>query len=283
MLNYNGFISDKSSENYQNRRIEGEIVDLFDQTANIVLNNQFPSLLTIGSSVILGSPNSLSFPMFDQIRPQLKRGDSLLLIEGKVLQHRAFHGLLQVVTEERLNPPWEVVDQKRLSDLKRTINDWDVQQKYPGVMPFYQQLEKEIIRFKKNFLKEEKAAIQTSVQRLLGLGLGLTPSGDDFLTGLLLVFCEETTDNENLRTIIQEQWHRTNRISQHQLYFATKGRGKRSLLQVVRGIGQATDPLLDFENAVAETLSVGSTSGHDLLLGVLTGFDLWHKKGEERK
>lgn len=283
MINYNGFISDKSSEYYQNQRIEGEIVDLFDQTANIVLNNQFPTLLTIGSSVILGSPNSLSFPMFDQIRPQLQVGDRVELFEGRLFKYPKFHATLQVTLEETLHPPWKIIDTNRLADLKTKVNDWQTDEQPLSAVPFYQLLTKEIVAFQSAFLQDNWQEIQTQIQRILGLGLGLTPSGDDFLTGILLVFCEKTNHTNRWQQIITDEWYRTNRISQHQLYFALSGRGKRSLLQVVQGIGESKGSDADFRQAMAQTFAIGSTSGHDLLWGVLTGFDLWNEKGEERK
>lgn len=282
MPNYNGYISDKSRKDFQNQQIEGKIVHLFEHTVNLVLNNQFPNLLTVGDLLIQGSPNSLAFPDFQAFRPELREGDPFLLIEGKILIGPNFQGRLRMTKEEQGKRIYRRAGHSRIGYLRQVLTTLEIDQKYPSAAPFYQQLFKEIQQFKDAMHLQDERGIQTSVRRLIGLGIGLTPSGDDFLTGFILAFREESIRNYQLREILTREWHQTNLISQHQLYFANQGRAKSSLIQVVDALGTEGETLIDFPAAVAETLAVGSTSGHDLLLGVLAGFDLLNEKGEEK-
>ena len=135
-------------------------------------------------------------------------------------------------------------------------------------------------------MNENWERVRKHGRRLIGLGLGLTPTGDDYLTGLLLAL----QLNHKLReTIIEAIFdalldksilHATNLLSQQQIYFALHGEAKPSLLSLIQvcqtpevgNLSSASIQLL-----VEEVLSIGSTSGYDLLTGVLAGLHIMER------
>lgn len=127
-------------------------------------------------------------------------------------------------------------------------------------------------------LRRDTAGIWNQTDSLVGLGEGLTPSGDDFLGGLL--FCSgalrgvipglaDQDSSQPARFLESAKW-RTNQIS-------------FTLLEDLAG-GQAVEPLHDFVYSIlsgqaGESLAsvsrltrIGHSTGWDLLTGALTGF-----------
>lgn len=102
---------------------------------------------------------------------------------------------------------------------------------------------------------------------LIGLGPGLTPSGDDFLCGLLASsrFCDgfvrryrDTISGQILRALSS-----TNDISAAFLRCACSGMFSRPVLDLCRG--------KDIERCCKGFLSIGHSSGADTLCGMLFG------------
>ncbi len=125
-------------------------------------------------------------------------------------------------------------------------------------------------------------AIDAATQ-LVGLGPGLTPSGDDLLVGLLVgMHCGESADG------FVSAWgegvlaasRRTTDVSRVFLEWAARGRTTQRLRDVIEAIlGPREEGRLN--DALEAALSVGSTSGADGLLGLLIGLRLWTDGSEE--
>ena len=111
--------------------------------------------------------------------------------------------------------------------------------------------------------------LRDAVQRLIGFGPGLTPSGDDALAGLIVALsssnsCELFRDQ--LVTAVLGNLHLTADISAQMLDLACHGL-----------VNEAVDAVLvagDCEAAVLRLLGVGATSGADTLLGIVAGLRL---------
>ena len=135
-------------------------------------------------------------------------------------------------------------------------------------------------------------AVDQAVRGLIGLGPGLTPSGDDMLVGLMVslrtalgpVACNEATSArlsqssyapavDALSRSIVRHATRTNRISAALLEQAALGIGSAAQHRVVQCLLEAT-PATALEAAVAELVRWGHTSGWDALTGILFGAGL---------
>ncbi len=119
------------------------------------------------------------------------------------------------------------------------------------------------------------AAPVQETARLLGLGAGLTPSGDDYISGVLIglgQFPKAAGLLASLIQAVQANLARTNRLSQHFLSYAMAGYWGRLEDQLVAALCAADRPGY---LAAAEALAAyGSSSGIDEMLGLRTGLRL---------
>jgi hypothetical protein len=127
--------------------------------------------------------------------------------------------------------------------------------------------------------------MDTALQGVLGLsglGIGLTPSGDDVLTGFFgtLVLLEEF-DFSNpwfpglFRAAKAMVRGRTTMIADAYLAHAMQGRISERLFELIEAI--AAGSCLDVDGAAARIKEVGHTSGCEMCMGVLLAFGIHHK------
>ena len=110
-------------------------------------------------------------------------------------------------------------------------------------------------------------------QEMIGLGVGLTPSGDDFVTGLLLGFLTGTfpfdeEELEDFREMVKRQAMYTNDISRQYLLCACEGEFGENYHQLLRlcKMGQPIAKCLE------QIIQTGHTSGLDALNGLAAGW-----------
>jgi hypothetical protein len=95
-------------------------------------------------------------------------------------------------------------------------------------------------------------------QHLLGLGPGLTPAGDDFLGGFVMIH-PMTFDTAN-----------TNEISRARLAMHMRGEGTRAEMRFIQALKSGADT-----TAAEETLErLGATSGRDFIRGARAALEL---------
>ena len=107
-----------------------------------------------------------------------------------------------------------------------------------------------------------------AIASLIGLGPGLTPSGDDFLGGMLIALhiCGEKSVKNYLFVQIESLIDSTGPVSSTHLYAAAHGEGSHSLHQLINFLLEGNDAHL--ERAIAAIDRIGHTSGWDALAGV---------------
>ncbi|MEV4169801.1 DUF2877 domain-containing protein [Nonomuraea sp. NPDC049709] len=122
----------------------------------------------------------------------------------------------------------------------------------------------------------------TAAEQLVGLGPGLTPSGDDVLAGLLVALRHLGTAAGVDRAVWLADWlaatvtfdarTRTTPISATLLHCAARGEASPEVIAVLRGVAgrQALDP------ALRRLHRLGHTSGADLAQGIAIGVRAVH-------
>jgi hypothetical protein len=117
---------------------------------------------------------------------------------------------------------------------------------------------------------------------LIGLGIGLTPSGDDYLVGLLAGL-DGTGDpaRDDLATVIAAfAPARTTAVGAAALEHATRGAFSERLHDVLVAVaGKRID---DLAAAIARAMEYGATSGSDTLVGLLAALDLAAARSRRR-
>jgi len=130
--------------------------------------------------------------------------------------------------------------------------------------------------FQKAFVKHIKSAwykihkgdFFEGVKKMKGSGHGLTPSGDDFITGMLyaLVLIQEIQekDTTELRNKIYKASKTNNDISRNMIFHASKGLYFKQFKDFQEGlIDKDKNIKQKFENLI----SIGETSGSDMITG----------------
>ncbi|MFE7157243.1 DUF2877 domain-containing protein [Streptomyces sp. NPDC057636] len=129
----------------------------------------------------------------------------------------------------------------------------------------------------------DDAGMRRGVLSLLGLGPGLTPAGDDFLTALALLSSLHSSGLRPfglaLQDVLLEHPGRTTRLSVTTLDEALAGRARASLLDVLHALGRPSGwsearPTESIRIPVRHVLAIGHTSGTDILSGLVTGLRL---------
>lgn len=122
--------------------------------------------------------------------------------------------------------------------------------------------------------------VPAEVQKLLGLGPGLTPSGDDFVIGMMAVlWLASITDSRNAETFRGLAaktgcWEndRTTGIGAFFVKQASLGRFPEKLQNLLTALSCADERRIP--RAIRELLELGATSGRDMATGVIFGAHL---------
>lgn len=98
-------------------------------------------------------------------------------------------------------------------------------------------------------------------QHLIGFGIGLTPSADDFLVGVLLIMdALKEPKRGSMASVLTQFLSRTTDISKAMLQNACEGRYGVQLLALF-------NTSCDLPVAIAQVVDYGHSSGHDMLCG----------------
>lgn len=125
--------------------------------------------------------------------------------------------------------------------------------------------------------KEDSRMVSDAVSGLLGLGTGLTPSGDDVLCGMLYVLvrsgiAESAGVQAMKNAVLALAEERTNAISAAYLTAIARGGNYERMGAVLAYLsGQG-------EDQIQKLLEVGSNSGSEMLLGMLAAVRLLAQK-----
>ena len=121
-------------------------------------------------------------------------------------------------------------------------------------------------------------SVLRNAEHLIGLGPGLTPSGDDFIGGLLFMAfhlsaaypAEFGWDGGNVGNLLARSASMTNRISYSLLTDLAEGQGHESLHDLVDGLLSGTWDS-DAAARLRRVTEIGHSSGWDMLTGMLAG------------
>jgi len=136
-----------------------------------------------------------------------------------------------------------------------------------------------LVRLRDGLAHNDAEAVPAEVKSLLGLGIGLTPSADDVLCGMtytLLHGARKLTaaDVEFVNAVRCYAPERTNLISAAILKAVADGGRFEMIDNVLRGLTGAG------EAGTQRLLTIGSSSGSEMLLGITIAAKLIHGRGQ---
>ncbi|WP_086314378.1 hypothetical protein A5821_001942 [Enterococcus sp. 7F3_DIV0205] len=273
----------------QNRQWEGVIHSVFNRTVNIICDSG--EIYTIAAEELDNAPNTLRVTELFSNQPKL-------LVKTPVFSQKGQLVIGEIAAINTRNakewhyPTINFPKKQEYSNIRirvEQLNEWLSQvENHGGYLlnntqrtKYEQMIHTMLLKESEQLLAylKEKQLFQAMKQlnRVIGLGPGLTPSGDDFLVGLALIF---TTTNYPYHSLKQwlinsrnEMKKRTNIISFSALDWAIKGEARERIGSFLNELFYGED-----ENALKSkmlaVLAIGSTSGGDMLTGMLAGIKL---------
>ena len=119
-----------------------------------------------------------------------------------------------------------------------------------------------------------------AAEKMIGLGPGVTPAGDDFLIGFLAgLWSTAGKDQRQLSFVLSfgdrlmKIAKRTNLISRTYLYHAVQGQFSSSLSNLAEAIALGSENIRGTSEAA---MRVGHSSGMDSVTGLLIGLCIWN-------
>ncbi|EJB2963882.1 DUF2877 domain-containing protein [Escherichia coli] len=262
------------------QRGQGQVEQVFARAVNIALPAR-QQLLTLLCEEYDNAPNScrLALTHFDGL---FRHGDKVQFDDQGITvgQHlhiemsRCRRWLSPTLQMTAVNfhliawQQWHDIIHQHLGENETLFN-------YCGDNPFYQALNKELHIKRRAVIQavNDKQNIASAVASMMGLGIGLTPSADDYLTGLALILfisghpAEKYKEEFNLG--LQRGRNNTTLLSAITLEAALQQRCRENIHRFIHNIiydipGNATQ-------AIEKIKHIGSSSGCDMLYGMADG------------
>lgn len=273
---------------------EMRVHSVFDRAANLMFMGRPPGWLPLGMMTVahepLGNlPQGILVPAAVGPLRRLARVGQGVSLEGGRL--RLGDGAIDLGEAPSWDPSldavrarlWDAAWRERWSAAWRALES-DVSQ--ASMNPLWGVASDKVERLMAALAKRELGRAIDAAEQIVGLGPGLTPSGDDLLTGLMIGLRCLPAGRGSVGFVqawaegVRALAGRTTDVSRVYLEWAARGRATERLRNVADAIVWA--PTGDhLAGAVSAALQVGSTSGADGLLGLLLGLRLWIDESEE--
>ncbi|CEG25823.1 DUF2877 domain-containing protein [Bacillus sp. B-jedd] len=282
-------------EKIENTYFNGKVHSTFERTINIT-DSETDEMYTLATREVDNAPNTIITDIPGFSRFGLKPGDEVIT-EGSIM-----------TVAQRLSVDIENVE-KWSCILPEFPNDFNHVSKNLSVLREHLRIlgktggmlidpdeggffEKELSRLLetrsetlvKNLLDGKIEEAFESAEGLIGLGRGLTPSGDDFLSGVIATFnipgCPAGDFYEFGRRVVHSALDKTNPISWWALEKSSYGQVRESIAFLIQAILYGDEETLP--RYLEKVLSIGSTSGTDIGFGLLAGIEINLVAGEKK-
>ena len=227
------------------QRGQGQVEQVFARAVNIALPAR-QQLLTLLCEEYDNAPNSCRLaPVGQHLHIEMSRCRRWL---SPTLQMTAVN--FHLIAWQQ----WHDIIHQHLGENETLFN-------YRGDNPFYQALNKELHIKRRAVIQavNEKQNIAAAVASMMGLGIGLTPSADDYLTGLVLILFISGHPAEKYK----EEFYRG----------LQRGRNNTTLLSAITleaALQQRCRENIPTQ-AIEKIKHIGSSSGCDMLYGMADG------------
>lgn len=145
--------------------------------------------------------------------------------------------------------------------------------------PLSQRMSEPVIQLINSAEQFDVQGSTNAAEKMIGLGPGVTPSGDDILIGFLAALWSMAGQNgaqlsfiRSFGNEIMQLAKQTSEISRTYLYHAAQGQFSSSLSALAEAIATGDG----VEHATGEAIRVGHSSGMDSVTGLLVGLCVWN-------
>ncbi|OBU06261.1 DUF2877 domain-containing protein [Morganella psychrotolerans] len=274
----------------------GKIEQVFNRAINISVNN---TLYTLLSSQSDNAPNSCRLINKDFTLLTIEEGDSVrflnkeIIIGGKYLISFSVCDLWQctdvifrrdkLTTDDYLS---FLLTQKNNLDVILNSNKQSLFN-YSGNNIFYISMSEQFTKLRLNLveliIKGDRLTLPDVISQFVGLGIGLTPSGDDYLVGLMAFLLLKGHPVSSLcpefYQSIARSKNRTTSISAITLEKALNREYRENMQQLIQSLADAEETYI--HSQFSDILNIGSSSGCDMLFGLRDALYITHYLGEK--
>lgn len=154
---------------------------------------------------------------------------------------------------------------------------------YQGDNPFYLEITRQLLNRRQTLLAALHTGenISTAVSHLIGLGIGLTPSSDDYLVGLSTILFIPGHPlgkyRDDFLAALQRAANNTTLLSKITLEEAFHQRYRESVGRLLNHIITEQQPVST--QYITDIKNIGSSSGCDMLYGMADACALSHRSG----
>lgn len=139
-------------------------------------------------------------------------------------------------------------------------------------------IKERFLDFMDSYIKGDIDNISSRTQRIVGFGVGLTPSMDDFISGMMVsriylysYFNQQTEKALKLnKAIVKHIKNKTTLVSEEMLMFASLGEVNEDVRNLMLSL-LTNSPIDELYNNLRKVASFGATSGTDIISGIYVG------------
>jgi hypothetical protein len=284
-----------------NENFDASVHSVFKSSLNLRVNGESGLLTLLASGegdlpqgIRLDAPANFSFEKTEIGEPAVCR-DGILHLENSSLTiqlrgARRWKCYLSALKFDITNPwvstawslVWEALNKRqRLKESEIVAEDLFRLESAPaGISRRVGEAMRELLKAAQKY----ELTDASSVNSLIGLGPGLTPSGDDLLVGYIAgLWCTMAERSERAQFIaslgetISHLLQNTNDISRTYLYHAVRGQVSSRLANLAEALSRGEDHQHLLELAEA-AMKIGHTSGMETVTGLLVGLAAWEGK-----
>ncbi|WP_369309506.1 DUF2877 domain-containing protein [Providencia rettgeri] len=273
----------------------GKIEQVFNKAINFTVEN---TLYTLLCSQLDNAPNSCRLINKEFSLLTLKEGDPIYLsnkewnigenytISFSLCRH--WQPIIISFDSEKLtNKNYLLYIEAQIKNLDFILHDNSSSLfNYQGDNLFYLTVSKKLIQLRLNLIEslinKDQQSISKIIKQLVGLGIGLTPSGDDYLVGFMAFILLKGHPASALFPAfyhgITQSKGQTTPISAITLEKALNQEYRENMHQLIQSLVNATKT--NVYPQFLEILNIGSSSGSDILFGLRDALYLTHYFGE---
>lgn len=275
----------------------GEVHSIFDRTFNILVEGK---LIGIGRADVFPGP----FHIIVDLPPEetmkelnIERGQPVLFEMDKI---KVDESLIIHISRDKLREPKTKAKPK---PIETVVKNWDIAREvgmlggakggFGKLLALVDQIftnepaasdlsgiekiaYRRIATLIHCILEGDMEGLMKATKRLVGLGSGLTPSGDDVLSGFMASlwwFCNSfgigIEDAEKINRAIVAQAEHTTLLSRQILDHASRGEVNEKVERLLESLLAGSEK--EVEGETRGVMEVGETSGIDMLVGILFG------------
>lgn len=285
------------------------VIGIFDKAVNLMVEN-FGLMSIIDSSlgripfgISLNSEDMRKIHQIVNLNKNFRLSNDFLLYSGSNLVVFNFRNTRRTVSHKKINlsvtQPEQI--QGNLDHLRGYLEGLSSENGFLGFCPYLERLLAnsdycpyffdpflshawaKIYELCSAYINDKKENALDAASALIGLGQGLTPSGDDFLMGFLSALIRVCYPGQNpemlkyLQNYLPEQIKdRTSAVSEAYLLAMLDGKLSERLENFLQTF--CTAEKHDVERTAEILRNTGCTSGVEILIGCLTGFMVQSKK-----